>query len=143
MANMRHGFQNTELIDKTIASIKSKARFTMSDWCHCICGHMARVEGVDTDAVMYEGKGPSDWGRAKLGLSQSQMILLFGEHHATRAEAVRALEILRDIGVVDWDQAKAEVLDERLAVLRARMPKTLEAAEAYFDQLVAKAKALV
>lgn len=139
MANMRHEFINTELIDRTIASIR-RGRFDMERWDQCICGHVMRVDrsplhGLRDDKDMIEFAG------RRLGINVADALNLFmTDLCVSKAEAICALEILRDHGVVSWRSARAKALDEKLAALKSRMPKTLAEAERAFDDLVAEAR---
>jgi hypothetical protein len=99
---MRHDFIDTALIDKTIRSIRH-GDLDMVRWDRCICGHIARVLGRSNPTGIFDASHA-------LHLSDPDRYDLFcSELDATKEQAIRVLEILRDEGVIDWVRAKAEV----------------------------------
>lgn len=131
MANMRHDCQNVSAIDATIRSIK-KGAFHMATWDTCICGHVLWSSGRYN---FLEAPNAAE-ARRILGISLEQARQLFCTNlGATKTEAIKVLEILRDEGVVDWFRVRgkpdpADEFDRLLDEARAMSLTTVWRGEA-------------
>lgn len=111
---------NVELINKVIEALKDEANsvgFDMKEYydpCNstaCIAGHAVIIaKGIEALKIYYDGN-MHEYAQYLLNISGKQAFSLFvplisvegiRTRDVTKAEAIEALEKLRDTGKVDW-----------------------------------------